>query len=128
MKRAVIVVGVLAVGFVLLRLMTSPSAPDPAGASGSAGGQTIVGTGLAAGAAVRADAWKQYFQRMLIQIGDDSSRQFAADLAELGLTGPQLQALPIDQAYTLAHDAAAKIEDTATRRRYLLELFNETER
>jgi hypothetical protein len=128
MKRVVIVVGVLAAGFALLRLVTSPSTPGPADASGSAGGQTIVGTGLAAGAAVRTDASKRYFQRMLIGVDDDSSHQFAADLAELALNKPQLQALPIDQAYTLAHDAAAKIEDTATRRRYLLELFNETER
>jgi len=125
MKRALIVIGVLAIGFLLFRRMGAPSAPAPDG-SGTGGGQTIIGQGLAAGAAVRTGASKQYFQRMLFQIADDSSRPFAADLAELGLNGAQLQAMSNDQAYALAHDAATKIEDIATRRRYLLDLFNET--
>ena len=124
MKRGLIVVVVLAVGFGLFRMMSSPGGDT----AGSPGGQTIIGTGLAAGAAVRTDAWKRYFQRVLIESGDDASQPVGKDLTELGLNARQLQAMSIDDAYTLAHDAATKVEETATRQRYLLELFNESER
>lgn len=123
MRRALIVLGILAIGFVWLRLMGA----GPADSSESPPGQTIIGRGLAAGAAVRAGASKEYFERLLTESGGDSRQQFAKDLAGLGLDGRQLQTMPIDQAYTLAHDTVMKSEDIATRRRYLLELFNETE-
>ena len=123
MKRGLAVIVVLAVGFGLFRLMSTPGSSDA-----PAGGQTIIGTGLAAGAAVRTDAAKRYFQRLLIESGDDSSQPVGKDLAELGLNARQLQALAVDESYALAHEAAVKVEDSATRRRYLLDLFNETER
>jgi len=118
MKRSMIVLGVLAIGFVLGRL----SAPSPTGAS-----VPVVQTKIAPDQTVRPSASTQYFQRMLIENGAEAGNTFGDNLASLGLNGRQLQAMPIDQAYTLAHNAALRLQDITTRRRYLLELFNETE-
>jgi hypothetical protein len=68
----------------------------------------------------------RYFQRMLITYGDTTST-FSGNLAGLGLRGRDLQKMPINEAYALAHREALRIGDVATRRRFLLELFNDTE-
>ena len=107
--------------------------PPLAGAACSPGNQ---GTPPVAGAALRAldsargtvkAASRGFFQRMLITEGADLQSSFGGDLAMLGLDGRKLQALPPDDAYKAAHDAALLVEDLGTRRRLLLELFNETE-
>jgi hypothetical protein len=73
------------------------------------------------------DASRGYFQRMLITEGADPQSSFGADLSMLGLDGRKLQDMPVDAAYKAAHDAALLVEDLGTRRRLLLELFNDTE-
>lgn len=70
---------------------------------------------------------QRYFQRLLIVDGDDLHSAFGRDLSGLGLEGQQLQRLPIVDAYNAAHAAALRLEDVRTRRRFMLELFDETE-
>lgn len=76
--------------------------------------------------AAEQDQSQRYFQRMLITFGNSQS-PFASDLGALGLNGRILQQMPIRDAYTAAHQKAVTISDTAMRRAFLLELFNETE-
>jgi hypothetical protein len=69
----------------------------------------------------------RYFQRMLITFGADLQSEFGGDLSALGLDGRQLQSMPVDEAYALAHRTALRLADPRTRRRFLLTLFSETE-
>lgn len=69
----------------------------------------------------------RYFQRRLIADRGDTSSDFGLDLAMLGLRGRDLQSQPIETAFTEAHDRVRTLVDTARRRQFLLELFNETE-
>jgi hypothetical protein len=72
-------------------------------------------------------AHREYFQRELIEDGHDSETRVGEYLTVLELDWQQLQAMPIDQAYTLTHDAVMRFADERTRRQMLLSLFNETE-
>lgn len=69
----------------------------------------------------------EFFQRMLIEQGDDLHSSFGADLSMLGLEGRKLQEMPIRQAYSSAHETALRVSNVRLRRRMLLDLFNETE-
>ncbi len=70
---------------------------------------------------------KQYFQRVLTESGTDLETRVGEYLSVLELDGQQLQAMPIDQSYTLVHDKATRFADARIRRQMLLALFGETE-
>jgi hypothetical protein len=72
-------------------------------------------------------AHRDYFQRALIDDGHDSETRVGEYLTVLELDWHQLQAMPIDQAYTLTHDAVMRFADERIRRQMLLSLFDETE-
>ena len=70
---------------------------------------------------------ERYFQRVLIESGTDLETRVGEYLSVLELDGKQLQAMPIDQSYKLAHDAAMRFADERIRRQMLLSLFDEKE-
>ena len=70
---------------------------------------------------------EQYFQRVLSESGTDLETRVGEYLSVLELDGKQLQAMPIDQAYTRVHDAAMRFADERIRRQMLLSLFDEKE-
>jgi hypothetical protein len=72
-------------------------------------------------------AHREHFQRELIDSGHDSETRIGEFLTVLELDWRRLQAMPIDQAYTITHDAVMRFPDERVRRQMLLSLFNETE-
>ena len=70
---------------------------------------------------------EQYFQRVLSESGTDLETRVGEYLNVLDLDAKQLQAMPVDQAYKVAHDAAARFTDERIRRQMLLSLFDERE-
>jgi hypothetical protein len=71
----------------------------------------------------------RYFQRRLIAENGDPNSDFNGALAALGLDYRRLQAMPIEQAYSISHAATTKLfaNNVANRRKFLLILFDETE-
>ena len=104
---------------------------------------TVVACGPAAGSGSSADpqaqqqtqskpdrslaAHREHFQRELIESGHDSETRVGEYLTVLELDWRRLQAMPIDQAYTITHDAVMRFPDERVRRQMLLSLFDETE-
>jgi hypothetical protein len=104
---------------------------------------TVAGCGPAAGSGSSADpraqqqtqserdgslaAHREHFQRELIDSGHDSETRIGEFLTVLELDWRKLQAMPIDEAYTITHDAVMRFPDERVRRQMLLSLFNETE-
>jgi hypothetical protein len=72
-------------------------------------------------------AHREHFQRELIDSGHDSETRVGEYLTVLELDWRRLQGMPIDQAYTITHDAVMRFPDERTRRQMLLSLFDETE-
>ena len=68
---------------------------------------------------------EQYFERVLEESGTDLETRVGEYLNVLELDVRQLQAMPIDQAYRRAHDAAMRFPDEDVRRQMLLSLFDE---
>ena len=104
---------------------------------------TVVACGPAAGSGSSADpqaqqqtqskpdrslaVHREHFQRELIESGHDSETRVGEYLTVLELDWRRLQAMPIDQAYTITHDAVMRFPDERVRRQMLLSLFDETE-
>jgi len=70
---------------------------------------------------------REHFQRELIESGHDSETRVGEYLTVLELDWRRLQAMPIDQAYTITHDAVMRFPDERVRRQMLLSLFDEKE-
>ena len=82
-------------------------------------------SGRDASLAAQREQSEQYFERMLIESGTDLETRFGEYLSVLELDARELQALPADQAYRRAHDAATRFADERIRRQMLLALFDE---
>ncbi len=93
-------------------------------AAGSDYGKRVVDAVPSANAVAQAEN-KRNFERMLNDVGNDATSEFARTLSSLGLSVEELQSQPLDEAYARAHDAALKIEDAQRRRQVLATLFNE---
>lgn len=89
--------------------------------------RTIPPPATAAPAPVRPTPSMRYFQRRLIEDGEDMSSTFGGEIAMLGLHGKGLQARPIAEAYAVVHAEVLRVADTAIRRKMLSDLFNEVE-
>jgi hypothetical protein len=72
-------------------------------------------------------AHREHFQRELIDSGHDSETRIGEYLTVLELDWRKLQAMPIDEAYTITHEAVMRFPDERVRRQMLLSLFNEKE-
>jgi hypothetical protein len=72
-------------------------------------------------------AHREFFQRELIDSGHDAETRVGEFLTVLGLEWQQLQAMPVEQAYTLTHDTVMRFPDERMRRQMLASLFNEKE-
>jgi len=70
-------------------------------------------------------AHREFFQRELIESGHDAETRVGEFLTVLGLDWQQLQAMPVEQAYTLTHDTVMRFPDERMRRQMLASLFNE---
>ena len=125
MRRATILLACLA-GVAVFTVLACGPAADP-GSGGDPRSQQRTQSEHDGSLAAHREQSKQYFQRVLTESGTDLETRVGEYLSVLELDGQQLQAMPIDQAYTLAHDKAMHFADARIRRQMLLALFDETE-
>ena len=95
--------------------------------SADARSQQRTESGHDASLAAQREHSQQYFERVLGESGTDLETRVGEYLSVLELDGKQLQAMPIDQAYTRVHDAVMRFADERIRRQMLLSLFDEKE-
>lgn len=115
----------IALLFVIVASLTSP--PHHSSAPVSEAPTNLAMDRLAEIVRLQREPHLRYFQRRLIEDGDNPLSAFGGDIAGLGLNGKELQTDTIDLAYGRAHNFAMRVQDIPMRRRMLLELFNETD-
>jgi hypothetical protein len=120
MKRSPIVLACL-LGTAVLTVPACGPASGPAGSTGAPQAQQQ--TPSEGGEALAAH--REFFQRELIDSGHDAETRVGEFLTVLGLDWQQLQAMPVEQAYTLTHDTVMRFPDERMRRQMLASLFNE---
>ena len=125
MKRATILLACLA-GVTVFTVLACGRAADP-GSSADPRSQQRTQSEHDGSLAAHQEQSKQYFERALTESGTDLETRVGEYLSVLELDGQRLQAMPIDQAYTLVHDKAMRFSDARIRRQMLLALFGETE-
>ena len=120
MKRSPIVLACL----LGTAVFTVPACGPAAGPAGSA-------TGPQAQQRTQSDAdgaladHREFFQRELIDSGHDAETRVGEFLTVLGLDWQQCQAMPVEQAYTLTHDAVMRFPDGRVRRQRLASWLSE---
>ncbi len=123
MKRAPILLACLA-GVAVFTLLACGRAANP-DSSADPRSQQPTQSGSDASLAAQREQSERYFERVLEESGTDLETRVGEYLNVLELDARQLQAMPIDQAYRRAHDAAMRFPDEDVRRQMLLSLFDE---